>query len=105
MVLPIWLRFLFGFLFYSKDSIGDVVLIQVTRALLFGDGKARVLSVPPPSGGYLIADVANAVAQVSYSVTTGSIFGLCLSIVLDYHCCRGMETWISQELIKYGRCW
>jgi hypothetical protein len=61
-------QILIWLLFDSKDSIGAVVLLQVTRALLFGDGKARVLSVPPPSGGYLVADVANAVTQVSYSV-------------------------------------
>lgn len=54
--------------FNLKDSVGDVVLFQVTRTLLFGDGKARALSTPPPSGGYLVADVANAVTQVSYSV-------------------------------------
>ena len=64
-------QILIWFLFDSKDSVGDVVLIQVTRALLFGDGKARVLSVPPPSGGYLVADVANAVTQVRYSVKRG----------------------------------
>jgi hypothetical protein len=37
--------------------------MQVTRTLLFGGGKARALSAPPPFG-YLVADVANAATMV-----------------------------------------
>jgi hypothetical protein len=33
------------------------------RTLLFGEGKARALSAPPPFG-YLVADVANAATNV-----------------------------------------
>jgi hypothetical protein len=44
--------------------------------MLFGEGKAGVLSTPPPCGGYLVSDVASAATKVSYLLCKSAISAL-----------------------------